>query len=121
MSKEPVILTANSSRDIPEDFTGVAIHPGGGKYWYKNRILHRVDGPAYENTDGYKQWWISGRYVADNGNFNRLENNYILVERGIPTDIMFGELEITMAKLLTANGTIFVCDNLPGMELSGND
>lgn len=28
------------------------------------RVLHRVDGPALEREDGYKEWWVRGKYVA---------------------------------------------------------
>lgn len=27
-------------------------------------VLHRVDGPAVENDDGRKEWWVRGKYVA---------------------------------------------------------
>jgi len=32
----------------------------GYRVWYKNGERHRLDGPAVENTDGYKEWWIDG-------------------------------------------------------------
>lgn len=35
--------------------------PGGNKYWHKNGMLHREDGPAIIIADGYKEWWINDR------------------------------------------------------------
>lgn len=32
----------------------------GIKYWYQNRKLHRIDGPAIEYPDGTKEWYING-------------------------------------------------------------
>ncbi len=33
----------------------------GTKIWYnKESRRHREDGPSYETTDGYKEWYISG-------------------------------------------------------------
>jgi hypothetical protein len=138
-------LLIKSEEDIPRNYTGVVEfkngtkqwrldghlhredgpaveHSDGTKEWYLNGKLHREDGPAYEYTDGYytggyKQWWILGSYVADNNHFSRLRNNCIVVERGIPTNNMFGKLKLTQAKFLTANGTMFYCDNLPGLDI----
>ena len=36
----------------------------GDKYYYKDKaktILHRLDGPAYEYADGYKEWYVNGK------------------------------------------------------------
>jgi hypothetical protein len=46
-----------------------------------------------------------------------LRRDHIVVERGIPTNVKFGKLKLTHAKLLTAKGTVFVYDNLPGLEI----
>ena len=35
----------------------------GNKYWYFNGQLHRVDGPAIENSNGYKEWWLNGHRI----------------------------------------------------------
>ena len=33
--------------------------------WYnKANQLHRLDGPAVEWSNGYKEWWIEGKYYA---------------------------------------------------------
>jgi hypothetical protein len=29
--------------------------------YYLNKKLHRLDGPAYERTDGTKEWWQNGK------------------------------------------------------------
>jgi len=37
--------------------------PNGYKEWYVNDQLHRLDGPAIENPDGYKAWYVNGHYI----------------------------------------------------------
>mgnify|MGYP000485170802 CR=1 FL=1 len=32
----------------------------GDKYWYLNDKLHREAGPAVEDASGYKEWWMNG-------------------------------------------------------------
>lgn len=29
----------------------------------ENGKLHRVDGPAIEETDGYREWWQNGKFI----------------------------------------------------------
>jgi hypothetical protein len=33
----------------------------GNKYWYEDRLLHRLDGPAVEYCDGEKSWYKHGK------------------------------------------------------------
>ena len=41
----------------------------GDKEWYQNGLLHRLDGPAVEWSDGYKAWYIEGtRYTEQEFN-----------------------------------------------------
>jgi len=39
----------------------------GNKYWYLNDQLHRVDGPAIEHSNGYKEWYLNGKYQREDG------------------------------------------------------
>jgi hypothetical protein len=39
---------------------GMIVDKKGNKRWYKNRRLHREDGPAIEWADGSKSWFING-------------------------------------------------------------
>lgn len=89
----------------------------GYKSWWLNGEHHRVDGPAIEYSNGLKEWWFENHKVCDNVAWLDVEGNYIVIERGIPTDIMFGDLKLTFAKLLTAEGTVFLFDNLPGLDI----
>jgi hypothetical protein len=100
-----------------ELLNGPLIHSNGDKEWFKDGRYHREDGPTVENTDGTKSWWLNGQWIFDNWWIVALKGNYIVVERGIPTDIMFGELKLTQSKLLTAKGIKFAYDNLPGLDL----
>lgn len=31
-----------------------------GKFWEKNGLLHREDGPAIEYANGGKEYWVNG-------------------------------------------------------------
>jgi hypothetical protein len=43
-------------------------HPGGDKYWYdKENRYHRIDGPAVELANGYKEWCFNGLTHRENG------------------------------------------------------
>jgi hypothetical protein len=94
----------------------------GDLSWYKHGQLHREDGPAVEwANDSGKSWFLNGKLIYDDYELSFVEGNYIVVERGIPTDKMFGNLKLTKSKLLTAEGTILAWDNLPGLVIVGND
>jgi hypothetical protein len=117
-SKEALpILHVTRLVDMPRDFTGIVIVRGGSKHWRLDGKRHREDGPAIESAEGHKQWYLNGFCRFDSRDFYLLRDNYIVLERGIPTNEMFGNLKLTEAKLLTANGTVFVHDNLPGLEI----
>ena len=38
-----------------------------GKIWYLNGKRHREDGPAIEDTDGYKAWYLNGVRHREDG------------------------------------------------------
>ena len=38
-------------------------YTNGDKGWYKNGYLHREDGPAYEHPNGRKEWYINGVFI----------------------------------------------------------
>ena len=67
--KEPKVKTIkiNNWSEIPESFTGVAEWPDGTKYWYKEGMLHREDGPAAEYSDGIKYWYKEGLWHREDG------------------------------------------------------
>jgi hypothetical protein len=140
MTEETSVLKVPYGWVRPENFTGCIELPSGLKEWFLNGQLHRDGGPAFERYDGYsfwfkngklhrengparewwdgtRQWYFNDHYFWGNAEFLLLEGNYIVVERGIPTSEMFGDLKLTHAKLLMAKGTVFVYDNLPGGEI----
>lgn len=48
-------------------FTNVSRYSGlfvkvDNKYWYKNKVIHRYNGPAMEYADGTKKWMLFGRF-----------------------------------------------------------
>ena len=38
----------------------------GEVYWYKDGVMHREDGPAYEGCD-FKEWYIMGELHREDG------------------------------------------------------
>lgn len=50
-----------SVESLPDGGTKSVIFGGQRTEWRdKEGQLHRQDGPAIEDTDGYKSWWIHG-------------------------------------------------------------
>jgi hypothetical protein len=120
--EETAIFNIRDKSDLPKNFTGVVVFTDGSIEWLLNGKSHRVDGPAREYVDGYKEWCLNGQGFYSNWVPLSLKGNYIVVARGIPTDKMFGKLKLTQAKLLTAQGTVYQVDNLPGLIIGeGND
>ena len=39
----------------------------GATAWYHKGHLHREDGPAIECVDGHKEWWINGKRHREDG------------------------------------------------------
>ena len=44
-----------------EKITGFILFFDGNKQWYKDGILHREDGPAFECHNGSKVWYVNGK------------------------------------------------------------
>jgi hypothetical protein len=44
----------------------------GAKYWKLNGLSHREDGPAILGPDGYKEWWLYGKYYFFEDWFQKL-------------------------------------------------
>ena len=60
----------------------------GSKEWYKNGYLHRDDGPAYEGVDGSKFWYKNGKRIFDLPAHYSLK---ILIEYGALTPIQIAK------------------------------
>ena len=46
----------------------MTINPEGDKTWYNAAgEIHRDGGPAVENADGTKEWWVDGKRHRENG------------------------------------------------------
>jgi hypothetical protein len=50
----------------------------GTKYWFKNGIFHREDGPAVEYTDGSKYWYQYGYLHRIDGPAVKMSDGYKL-------------------------------------------
>lgn len=46
---------------------GLSTDIEGNRYWFKNYLLHREDGPAIEFADGKKFWYQEGKKHRDDG------------------------------------------------------
>ena len=54
--------------DVIHREDGPAIDDSHGyKVWYLNGELHREDGPAVEYSDGYKAWYLNGKQHREDG------------------------------------------------------
>ena len=96
--------------EIPTDFTGIVEYPNGSKLWYRNGKYHRVDGPAVENADGTKQWWLNDKLVYE----LKPIGEYILIEDGLPSEVEWLGQLVTQRKVLTEKGIMYL-PNLPGL------
>lgn len=47
-------------RQIGSDVS-IEVSLSGERYWHRNSVLHREDGPAVIEADGSKQWYRDGR------------------------------------------------------------
>lgn len=48
----------------------IHINKGGDKFYFKDKammILHRLDGPAVETSNGHKAWYLDGKRHRLNG------------------------------------------------------
>ena len=53
--------------------------------WFNMKgVLHRIDGPAFEGSDGDKQWWV-------NGQLHRLDGPAIIWSNGSKTWFVNGQ------------------------------
>jgi len=88
----------------------------GTVHWLnKHRRLHRIDGPAIEMANGYKEWWIDGQqirihhangvkeWVGANGKFYFYNTPEELWTNTLPS--WFSVLIVKMRRLLTNTGT----------------
>ena len=37
---------------------------------YKNNMLHSENGPALQDSSGYKEWWLNDNKYGENNDFN---------------------------------------------------
>lgn len=41
-------------------------HSTGSKFWHKNGVLHRDNGPAIMRVSGTREWWVNGQLHRKN-------------------------------------------------------
>jgi hypothetical protein len=60
--EESKILKLKNHEVVPENYTGCAEYSNGNKFWFKEGICHREDGPAIIFADGTKSWYKEGKF-----------------------------------------------------------
>ena len=45
----------------------VEVSDYGTKHWFLNDKLHREDGPAVKDSDGYTEWWLNDKRHREDG------------------------------------------------------
>lgn len=43
----------------------VTVYNSSDVEWYQNGKLHRTDGPAVEDSDGSKEWYLEGKELTE--------------------------------------------------------
>ena len=95
---------------IPRDYTGIVEREDGNKCWLKHGNLHREDGPAYIEPNGYKSWRLNGNYIWDS--YNKLDlTNKIILSKTQRSEYP----SVQIWKILGKNG-LYEQVIIPGME-----
>jgi len=58
----------------------------GSKFWYKNDLLHKEDGPAIEYVNGNKYWYLHGELHRADGpaiEYSNGKNSWYLNDKPI--------------------------------------
>jgi hypothetical protein len=97
------IIKVKSYKEIPNHFTGIVEFPTGDKWWCKNGLLHREDGPAVEYLGGAKSWYLEGK-----------KYNEINLKDFVVLDCYKGKYDLMWYKLLGRN-SIFEYPDIPGL------
>jgi hypothetical protein len=64
---------------------GLEVDSHGNKWYWKDNLLHREDGPAVEYPDGYKAY-------IQNGLYHREDGPAIIQENGIKNWYLIGKI-----------------------------
>ena len=78
-------ITVTNRNEIPENFTGkvYVIDPffQDKLEYYKNGKLHRETGAAVKYEDGFKMFYLEGKSVYSQSDFNEIENKSIVLSK----------------------------------------
>jgi hypothetical protein len=62
----------------------------GDKHWYLNGRRHRIDGPAVEFADGRKLWYLNNNYYYYRFDEWLVANNFISEEEKLMLKLTYG-------------------------------
>ena len=89
-------IKVETSKEVPNDFTGIAEYPDGGKEWRKGGKLHREGGPAAEYSNGTKLWYKEGKWHRLDGpaiEYSHGEKEYWVNGESLQTSIfIYGKI-----------------------------
>ena len=60
----------NYTTETPAPESGadeVRVYADGERWWYRDGLLHREDGPAIGGSDGSRWWYLNGRRHREDG------------------------------------------------------
>ena len=68
-----VLTERDKTKKIMQEYV-VKVKDSGDKWWRQNDKLHRLDGPAFENSNGNKTWYQNGKLHREDGPAVELAN-----------------------------------------------
>ena len=78
-------ITVTNRNEIPENFTGkvYVIDPffQDKLEYYKNGKLHRETGTAVKYEDGFKMFYLEGKSVYSQSDFNEIEKEWVVLSK----------------------------------------
>ena len=78
-------ITVTNRNEIPENFTGkvYVIDPffQDKLEYYKNGKLHRETGAAVKYEDGFKMFYLEGKSVYSQSDFNEIEKEWVVLSK----------------------------------------
>ena len=96
--------------NLLSNYTGIIEWEKGDKIWFKNGFRHREDGPAHIEPNGYKAWYLDGKFICSSTHKFKFSNRIILSKSQHPEYPL-----VQVWKILGSNG-LYEQLVIPGME-----
>ena len=96
--------------EIPQGYTGIVEWENGDIDWFKNGGFHREDGPARIYKEGFKVWYLDGKFICNSNDKLDLANQIVLSKHQHPK-----YPTVQVWKILNKN-KVYERIVIPGME-----